>query len=169
MFETNRLILRRCRPTDEEFFLALFDEYPVLHGITLDYITPNQDTYKTRLEHMKIVSSLWLSRIKDAEVGIALTQTRWGKGYGTEILKWLIRYSFEGLALNRLSLTVWSSNTSAIRLYERIGFQHEGRIREGTLKEGRFVDKVVMGLLAREYHELQVADAPFDHMTPLTL
>ncbi|KAI0086772.1 acyl-CoA N-acyltransferase [Irpex rosettiformis] len=179
MFETNRLILRRYRPTDEEFFLGLFDEYPVLLGITLDYITPNQDAYKTRLEYMKrcllfvvvedkatktaigftLLNQTSGTLNRDAEVGIALTQGRWGQGYGTEILNWLIGYSFEGLSLNRLSLTVWSSNTSAIRLYERIGFKHEGRIREGAWKEGRFVDKVLMGLLAREYRERQVKEA----------
>ena len=57
---------------------------------------------------------------RDAEVGIALAKDWRGKGYGAEILAWLIRHSFNGLALNRLSLVVWASNSSAVKLYERV-------------------------------------------------
>ena len=140
MFETNSLILRRYRHADEDFFYSLFDDYSTLLGLTSDYVIPSIDAHKARLEHMKhcllfvvvedketktTIGFTLLNQTsgilnRDAEVGIALAKDWRGKGYGREILAWLIRYSFEGLALNRLSLTVWASNSSAVKLYERV-------------------------------------------------
>lgn len=140
MFETKRLTLRRYRSSDEELLLNLFDEYPVLLGITSGYVVPSPDSHKARLEAMlkcllfviveeketkSLVGFTLLNQTsgplnRDADIGIGLTEIKWGKGYGTEILSWLVKYSFEGLALHRLSLAVWSSNASAIRLYEKL-------------------------------------------------
>ena len=51
-----------------------------------------------------------------------------------------------------------SARVLELTFYIFSGFQHEGRIREGVWKEGKFVDKLQMGLLAREYSERQVPD-----------
>ena len=37
MFETQRLILRRYVPSDEQFFFRLYDEYPVLNNLVDGY------------------------------------------------------------------------------------------------------------------------------------
>ncbi|KAI0693069.1 acyl-CoA N-acyltransferase [Cytidiella melzeri] len=94
---------------------------------------------------------------RNAEIGVALSQKWWGQGFGTEVMDWLIQYAFSGLALHRLSLYVWSSNERAVTMYEHLGFQNEGRIREAVWKEGKFVDKIWMGLLARDYHAAKSA------------
>jgi ribosomal protein S18 acetylase RimI-like enzyme len=44
----------------------------------------------------------------------------------------------------KLSLRVLSTNHSAIRLYERQGFEHEGLLRGEFLIDGRYVDDVLM-------------------------
>jgi ribosomal protein S18 acetylase RimI-like enzyme len=44
----------------------------------------------------------------------------------------------------KLSLRVLSSNETAVRLYERHGFQREGTLRDEFCIGGRFVDDVVM-------------------------
>jgi ribosomal protein S18 acetylase RimI-like enzyme len=44
----------------------------------------------------------------------------------------------------KLSLRVLSTNHSAIRLYERQGFAHEGLLRGEFLIDGRYVDDVLM-------------------------
>jgi ribosomal protein S18 acetylase RimI-like enzyme len=44
----------------------------------------------------------------------------------------------------KLSLRVLSTNASAIRLYERQGFEHEGLLRGEFLIDGRYVDDVLM-------------------------
>jgi len=44
------------------------------------------------------------------------------KGYGTEILKFLINYAFNELNMNKALLHVSSINKSAIKCYEKVGF-----------------------------------------------
>lgn len=75
----------------------------------------------------------------------------WGKGYGAEAMKLLLNYSFLELNMNRLSLRVFSFNDRAISLYEKIGFQYEGRNRESIFREGEWHDIIHMGILQREY------------------
>ena len=51
------------------------------------------------------------------------------------------------LNLRRLGLIVFADNEQAIGLYERLGFQHEGVMRDFGFKRGAYVDAVVMGRL----------------------
>ena len=44
----------------------------------------------------------------------------------------------------KLSLRVLSSNQAAIRLYEKLGFRHEGVLREEFCINGAYVDDVIM-------------------------
>jgi RimJ/RimL family protein N-acetyltransferase len=45
------------------------------------------------------------------------------KGYGSQISKYLIDYAFNELKMERVRLNVSSSNMSAIRCYEKVGFK----------------------------------------------
>jgi RimJ/RimL family protein N-acetyltransferase len=57
--------------------------------------------------------------------------------------------------LHRISLQVFSFNEKAIRLYKKIGFQQEGKSREGLFREDKWCDIIHMGLLQKEYFEHQ--------------
>ncbi|MBU5437302.1 GNAT family N-acetyltransferase [Tissierella sp. MSJ-40] len=75
----------------------------------------------------------------------------WGKGYGTEALKLLLDYAFLEMNLNRVSLRVFSFNKNAIKLYEKVGFKHEGNSRQSLFREGAWHDIIHMGILQNEY------------------
>jgi len=75
----------------------------------------------------------------------------WGKGYGTEVMKLLLDYSFLEMNLHRVYLRVFSFNNKAIKLYEKIGFQHEGGSRESIFREGKWHDIIHMAIFQREY------------------
>jgi RimJ/RimL family protein N-acetyltransferase len=139
MFHTSRLILRGYRASDEAFFLDLFDTYDVLVYLTSEYIAPSTGTHRARLDKMAkcalflvvedmethermgfALVDVAAPRHLDGEVGMALAQEWWGQGFATEIMEWLIGYSFRGLGLRRLSLFAFSSNTRAIALYEKV-------------------------------------------------
>ena len=91
---------------------------------------------------------------RKADVGIVIGEpTLWSKGYGTEAMHVALRYAFDVLGLNKVSLDVLEYNTRAIRTYERLGFQREGIHREDAYKDGRFVNVLRMSILARELRD----------------
>ncbi len=71
----------------------------------------------------------------------------WGKGYGREVVRLLLDYAFKNRNLNRVWLKTHSENERAIRCYLACGFVEEGRMRQHIWIDGRFVDRVVMGIL----------------------
>jgi RimJ/RimL family protein N-acetyltransferase len=75
----------------------------------------------------------------------------WDKGCGSDAMRILARYAFGELGLHRLNLNVFSYNTRAVHVYEKIGFQVEGRIREAIHREGQRWDMIFMGLLREEF------------------
>lgn len=48
-----------------------------------------------------------------------------GKGLGSEAVQLLVRYGFESMSLKRILLKVLSTNSRAIRTYEKAGFVKE--------------------------------------------
>jgi len=99
------------------------------------------------------------ARARSAEVGIWLGKPYWGKGYGTDAVRVLARFGFRSLNLQRLHLHVYATNDKAIRAYEKVGFQVEGRLRRDQFLDGGYVDTLVMGLLAEELLE---SEEPLD-------
>lgn len=90
----------------------------------------------------------------DAWVGIGIgSREYWNKGYGSDAMEVLLRYAFEELNLQRISLTVFDYNQRAIRSYEKVGFVLEGRTRQFLKREGRRWDMLFMGLLRAEWEE----------------
>jgi RimJ/RimL family protein N-acetyltransferase len=88
----------------------------------------------------------------DSFVGIGIgDRAYWGRGYGTDAMCVLLRYAFTELNLYRLSLTVFSYNTRAIRSYEKAGFVVEGRQRQALRRDGRHHDLIFMGVLREEW------------------
>lgn len=57
------------------------------------------------------------------EIGLAVTPTEWGKGYGTGIAEWLLLYVTSGLKTKNVWLEVYDHNRRAIALYEKFGFK----------------------------------------------
>ncbi len=143
MFETARLRLREYQPSDEAFFLQLFNDYDVLLNISSTYIAPsttraldvvaalNRIPVFVVAESKETGAAVGFANITipapqnlDGTFGIAVAESWQGQGYGTEIMEWLVPYSFRVLGLRRVTLQVFSSNTGAIALYERVYVLH---------------------------------------------
>ena len=88
----------------------------------------------------------------DASMGIGLGEREyWGKGYGADAVRALLRYGFAELNLRRVSLGVFEYNPRAIRAYEKAGFVREGRTRQDARRDGRYWDSFWMGILREEW------------------
>jgi RimJ/RimL family protein N-acetyltransferase len=86
-----------------------------------------------------------------AELGFALAQAVWGRGYLAEALPALLAFAFETLALHRLEADVDPRNARSIRVLERAGFRREGFMRERYHLAGEVQDAVMYGLLRHEW------------------
>jgi RimJ/RimL family protein N-acetyltransferase len=98
----------------------------------------------------------WHARSAWVGIGIGVREF-WGKGYGTDAMKIILRYGFTQLNLNRIQLDVFSYNERGQKSYEKAGFKHEGRLHGNLLKVGVRHDEVFMGILRREWEALQSA------------
>lgn len=88
----------------------------------------------------------------DVWLGIGLGDREcWGKGYGTDAVRVLLRYVFTELNLRRVTLGVFAYNPRAIKSYEKAGFKVEGRLRQYITRDGQRNDMVVMGVLRDEW------------------
>jgi diamine N-acetyltransferase len=91
-------------------------------------------------------------RARSAEVGLFIGEKScWNRGYGTEVMRLLLKHGFETLNLNRIYLHVYATNLRAIRCYEKAGYVPEGCLREAEYKNGQYVDFIVMSVLRSEY------------------
>jgi RimJ/RimL family protein N-acetyltransferase len=91
-------------------------------------------------------------RTRSAEVGLFIgDKTCWNKGYGTEVMRLLLRHGFETLNLNRIFLHVDAENLGGIRAYEKAGFVHEAQLREANFHEGKYCDDLIMSVLRSEW------------------
>ncbi len=99
----------------------------------------------------------WINR--SAVFGIMIGEkSEWNKGYGTEAARLLISYGFYQLGLHRVELQVYAYNGRARRAYEKLGFVHEGTLREARFHAGRYHDILIMGILKSEWQDSGTAD-----------
>jgi RimJ/RimL family protein N-acetyltransferase len=111
------------------------------------------------LDSDRLIGEIGLGGIKythgDAFVGIGLGERDfWGKGYGADAMRVLLRFAFTELNLRRVSLDVFEYNPRAMRCYEKVGFVTEGRMRGMIEREGRRWDLIFMGILREEWERL---------------
>ena len=74
-----------------------------------------------------------------------------GLGFGTEILNYLIQFSFNKINLNKISMSSVSSNIAAKKSCLKVGFKLEGILREQFYTDGKYLDVNYFGLLKGEY------------------
>ena len=73
------------------------------------------------------------------------------KGAGTFAVKKMLEHAFLNLNLNRIELSVLTTNQRAIHMYEKCGFTLEGTKRCARFKNGAFRDLHIYSILRDEY------------------
>lgn len=71
-----------------------------------------------------------------AYLGIAITKDMQNQNFGTEAIRRMLKFAFEDLGLSEVRLRVFPSNTRAIHVYEKCGFEQydEGLTESITMK-----------------------------------
>lgn len=80
-------------------------------------------------------------------LGITVSLDWRNQGIGTMLIEHIIEWCRANPYVLRLELEVFNNNPRAARLYERLGFQHEGTRHRAFLKHGEFLDLIRMGML----------------------
>ena len=102
------------------------------------------------------IGNIGLHRIdlknRTAILGIVIGEKDfWGRGYGREAIRVLLRYAFFELGLHRVELETFAFNERALRCYRAVGFKEVGVRRQALFRDGTFHDLVLMDLLAEEF------------------
>lgn len=95
--------------------------------------------------NVKIDRIDWFARTCEIGIIIGEADAR-GKGFGKEAMRLCIDYIFRDLNLNKITLAVFENNPAALKLYQNLGFQQEGRFVKHVFKEGKLWDKFYLSL-----------------------
>ena len=128
-----------------EFDLSLAQEEQFLHdmsdpakggfwiarieGVLVGNVIARRST-RTRLRHA-------------AELSICIAKKHWGVGLGKRLCEF-VADACKSIGVERLALTVRSDNARAIRLYETLGYLHEGRLGRALKVGNDYVDLLAM-------------------------
>ena len=110
-------------------------------------------------EDEQVIGEIGLSGFQgkhsNAFVGISIGDPEnWGKGFGTDAMRVILRYGFGMLNLHHISLTVFEYNPRGVKSYEKAGFKLEGIHRQLLYRDGRRWDMYSMGILKSEWEDL---------------
>lgn len=174
MLKGDRVVLRPVERADLPSFTEWFGQYELQRLLNPGSIRlVNEDAELDWYERMQNDSRIWCFAIaikednraigscslmnvdgknRKAILGISIADPAMrNQGLGAEAMALLLEFGFLELNLHRIALHVFGFNQRAIKLYERLGFQHEGVLRQSVYREGRYWDEHIMSLLRSEY------------------
>lgn len=160
------LTIRLAEPDDCAALYEMFT-HPKLYANTLQLPYPSREQWRQRLSAPgdgtynlvavvgdKVVGMFGLHtfparprRHHAAAVGLSVSDDWQGKGVGSALMRAGLDLADNWLGLTRLELEVYTDNESAVRLYERFGFEHEGLLRRHAYRDGRYIDAYMMARL----------------------
>jgi putative acetyltransferase len=171
---------RRASLADAEGLTRLMGQPEVLRN-TLQLPQPSPDIWRKRLEtqvtdplqiHLlaihgvELIGSAGLHPVTGslrtrhvASLGMCVATAWWGRGVGSELLRRLLDWADNWAGLLRLELGVFADNARAIALYRKFGFELEGTQRAWALRDGVYVDSLMMARLHPKQPQLPSAGA----------
>jgi ribosomal-protein-serine acetyltransferase len=103
-------------------------------------------------ELVGIAGFVWLDPANHSGgIGYWLAREAEGHGLMTAAVSALARHGFYVLKLNLVEIRAGVRNRRSRAIPERLGFHHEGTLRQAERLAGRYVDHAVYGMLAEEW------------------
>lgn len=84
-----------------------------------------------------------------ATFGITVSEAHQGKGIGSQLMQVMVDYCDNWLNIHRIELEVFATNESGVGLYEKFGFELEGKMRDYAFRDGQYVDAVMMSRIKK--------------------
>ncbi len=159
---------RRAEPRDAEALAQLMSD-PAVFGGLLQLPYPGVEAWRKRIESgAQSQENLNLLALADGSVigsaglhslawtprrrhvvglGISVAAAWQGKGIGDELMRRLLDWADNWAGYLKIELTVYVDNARAIALYRKHGFVEEGTSRAHALRDGVYVDSLLMARL----------------------
>ncbi len=175
VIETPRLTLRGIRASDAEAVFATFSDAETMEFYGEEPHHTVEDSrelirqiagWYARREGIRwgitrrdvddeVIGSCGLFRFDEgfdrAETGYELRRAYWRQGIMSEALGGLLSFGFGEMGLHRIEASVDDANARSQGLLRKLGFTHEGTLRQRFAWRGRFVDERYYGLLRDEW------------------
>lgn len=171
---TSLIRLRAVEPEDAVFFHAWNDDSEMARN--LDFVWPpgsleaqKQWAVKESTTRHEDDSLFLVIENKEGEVvgmisthhcdrrsgcfsyGVGIRSEHKRKGYARAAILQVLRYYFEELRYQKVTVDVHANNPDSLILHEKLGFQQEGRLRRMFYSGGEYHDSFFYGLTAEEF------------------
>lgn len=175
VLKSRRLILNSITEKDLPFFVEWLNDPEVIKHLSIVAELPltmakekkwfrglkdrkNDLVWAIRLKKNKeLIGSIGFNSISQkegtAEVGIAISNKKlWGRGFGPEAIRAILRYGFSKLKLNNVLIRTNADHKRAIKAYQKVGFKTFGIRRKVHYhpQEKKYRDQVYMDILKED-------------------
>ena len=86
-----------------------------------------------------------------ADLGYELLKARWRQGIMSEALTAILTFAFTTMGLHRIDAVVYEWNERSQGILRKLGFVHEGTLRQRYFYHDHFWDELHFGLLTYEW------------------
>jgi ribosomal-protein-alanine N-acetyltransferase len=175
--ETDRLILRRFKYTDDDAMLKYWIADEKIQSLYSEPVYTTKAEVKELLD--KYISSYekndyYRWAIIDKEVNECIGQIAYFlvdsknhfaeieycigsdfqcKGYATEAAKAVIKYGFDKMNLHKVQICTKTINKPSQRVIEKCGLTYEGTLRDYFFMNNQYVGRLYYSILRSEYEE----------------
>lgn len=143
----------------ENIYLELTESPPLdeVHEFQMDLIHQNLPTFYAVKSKTVIgwadISPFPRPRLSHrGRLGMGIIPSERGKGLGSKLLQAALDHA-KTTKLEKVELSVYTFNDSAIRLYRKCGFTDIGTIRQYRKMDGRYFDSLEMELFLKDVRD----------------
>ncbi len=173
--ETERLILRRFRYTDDDAMLKYWIADEKIQSLYSEPVYTTKEEVKELLDKYigsyeksdyyrwavieknsnecigQIAYFLVDSKNHFAEIEYCIGSDFQCRGYATEATKAVIAYGFNNIGLHKVQICTKTINKPSKRVIEKCGFTYEGTLRDYFYMNGEYVGRLYFSILRSEY------------------
>lgn len=103
-------------------------------------------------EEMIGYCGIWESDRANAIFSVCIGEKSYqGRGYGEDLVKAMMQFSFDEMGVHRCELCVVADNIRAVKCYQKCGFTECGHEHEVVFYGGRWHDMLIMECLEENY------------------
>lgn len=173
LLEAKRVVLRDFEDRDLDGCMTIVGDQRVTNSLSFDTRTRDQHAERLAADIKRAQTDprpdYYLAVIEQAtddflgfvrigfdrpgtgEIGCAIRADRWGEGFATEACSRMLDYAFEDLGLHRVQAAIGPENAPSHKLVGRLGFTHEGQMRDHVFTNNGWRDSVLYSILDHEW------------------